>query len=94
MQPPGMCLLSILLTLNGTKESTPTFRQRKNQYTQHQTRGELKSRQRAVFLVNEMQVESRFLVNKKHGESSMLDDKELRFGVLQVASRVHAVEGA
>ena len=92
MQPPGMCLLSILLTLNGTKESTPTFRQRKNQYTQ--TRGELKSRQRAVFLVNEMQVESRFLVNKKHRESSMLDDKELRFGVLQVASRVHAVEGA
>ncbi len=45
-------------------------------------------------LINEKQVENRFPDIKKQGEGSILVDEELRFGMLQVASRVHAVEGA
>ena len=92
MQPHAMCFLSILLILDRKTETVLTFPPKERPL--NPTSNNREKQGESSVLINEKQVQSRFLVNERQGESSIVVDEEVRFGTLQVASRVYAVEGA
>ena len=77
-----MCLLAVLLIL--TVQKKLCWLSANGTTSTHPTTNRETEKKR----------ESSSLVNKEQAASSIVVDETLRFGMLQVASRVHAMEGA